>query len=104
MSETEDDKKDASAQDKPEDASGDWRSQLEGHLEDAKVMGKEIGEKLGDASRRASDEAKEAWKTLEPQIGSAEASLREAADGAVESLQGMFSDLKGQLGKLREKL
>lgn len=82
----------------------DWRAQLESHLQDAKTLGGEIKGKLSDASKKASEEAKDTWKALEPQLENAEKTLRETADGAVESLQGMFGDLKGQLGKLRDKL
>ncbi|MEM6991586.1 MAG: hypothetical protein AAF721_13860 [Myxococcota bacterium] len=114
MAETEDDKKapetDADKAAEPADAEGgesgggDWRSQLESHLADAKVLGNEIKDKLSGAGKKASDEAKDTWKMLEPQLENAEKTLKEAADGAVESLQGMFGDLKGQLGKLRDKL
>lgn len=90
---------DGEAEDKPE-----WRTQLESHLDDAKAMGKDIKERLSGAGKRASDEAKETWKKLEPQLENAEKTLRNAADDAVESLQGMFGELKGQLGKLRDKL
>lgn len=86
------------------DAKPEWRTQLESHLDDAKAMGKDIKERLSGAGKRASEEAKETWKKLEPQLENAEKTLRGAADDAVESLQGMFGELKGQLGKLRDKL
>ena len=76
-------------------AAGDWRAQLESHLQDAKTLGGEIKDKLSDATKKASEEAKDTWKALEPQLENAEKTLRETADGAVESLQGMFGDLKG---------
>ena len=87
-----------------EEGKPEWRAQLESHLDDAKAVGKDIKERLSGAGKRASDEAKETWKKLEPQIENAEKTLRSAADDAVESLQGMFGDLKGQLNKLRDKL
>lgn len=81
-----------------------WRQQLERHLADAKTLGNEIKGKLNLAGQKASAEAKETWNKLEPQLTNAEETLKAAADDAVESLEGLFGELKGKLGKLRDKL
>lgn len=107
VGDNDDQKNDEATEAKPDGEAGgkpEWRAQLETHLDDAKAMGKDIKERLSGAGKRATEEAKETWKKLEPQLENAEKTLRNAADDAVESLQGMFGELKGQLGKLRDKL
>ena len=87
-----------------EDEKKDWRVNLEAHLAEAKTIAGDIRGKLSEAGKRASEEARETWKKLEPQLGTAEESLRAATDDAVESLKGVFGELKGSLSKLRDKL
>ena len=99
-----DDKAEAEADGDAKPEGSDWRAQLESHLADAKEIGKDIRGRLANAGKRASDEAKETWSKLEPQLENAEKHLREATDDAVESLKGMFGELKGSLSKLRDKV
>lgn len=85
-----------------------WRRQLDGSLDDLKTMAGDIRQRLERAGKTAHTEAKETWKTLEPQvlegIHTAEAKLVEATDEAVEQLKGLFGRLQGKLENLRDKL
>ena len=85
-----------------------WRKQLEQSLAELESLGKQIGTKLGDAAKDASQEAKEAWRKLEPRIGEVTSQvggkLREAKGEAAEQLEGMVSELRSSLKALRDKL
>ncbi len=87
-----------------EDERPAWRIQLEQSLEELKVLGEHVGQKVGETAKDASVEAKKAWHELEPRLGDAEAKLREATDDAVTQLEGMFGELKNSLSDLRDKL
>lgn len=81
-----------------------WRKQLEHSLTELKTMGEQVGQQLGGAAKEVSEDAKEAWKKLEPRLGEAEVKLREATDDAVDQLKGMFGELKNSLRSLRDSL
>ncbi len=87
-----------------EDERPAWRIHLEQSLEELKVLGEQVGQKVGETAKDASVEAKKAWHELEPRLGDAEAKLREATDDAVTQLEGMFGELKNSLSDLRDKL
>lgn len=85
-----------------------WRKQLEHSLSELETLGKQIGSKLGDAAKDASQEAKEAWRKLEPRIGEVTTQvggkLHEATGEAAKQLEGMVSELRTSLKALRDKL
>ena len=73
-------------------------------LRDDHLSGGRSGRRAGATARDASQEAKDAWKKLEPRIGEAEAKLRGATDEAARQLEGMVGELKNSLSNLRDKL
>jgi ElaB/YqjD/DUF883 family membrane-anchored ribosome-binding protein len=86
------------------DARSDIRRQLESTLGELKTMGSEIADKLGAHAKEAKEEAKSAWKKLQPQLENAEAQLEKATDTATEQLQHVFGELKNKFRALRDKL
>jgi ElaB/YqjD/DUF883 family membrane-anchored ribosome-binding protein len=85
-----------------------WRKQLEQSLSELETLGKQIGSKLGEAAKDASQEAKEAWRKLEPRIGEVTTQvggkLHETTGEAAKHLEGMVSELRSSLKALRDKL
>ncbi len=95
--------------DRGEDKPGnDILGQLEGGLEELKTMASELGDKLGSAATEVSDEAKETWKKMEPQVKdklkTAESTLADVTDSAAVQLKGLFGELKTSLKSLKDKL
>ncbi len=82
----------------------DLRKQLEATLGELKAMGSEIADKLGAHAKEAKEEAKNAWKKLQPQLANAESQLEKATDTAAEQLQHVLGELKNKFRALRDKL